>query len=137
MPQQDKAVSDLFNPAMLQLARCARSLTQEEVAKKSGVTQALLSKIENRLIETPSIDVINALADALGFPVTFFCQREDVVGLSHFHHRKRAKLGAKPLARIHAITNIRRLHISKLLKSWEKEVAKPIPQIDLDDSGPS
>jgi Zn-dependent peptidase ImmA (M78 family) len=37
------------------------------------------------------------------------------------------------LARIHAITNIRRQHISKLLTSWGREPVKPIPQIDLDE----
>lgn len=133
MPRPDKAATGPFNPAMLQLARSARSVTQEEVARTSGVTQALLSKIENRLIETPSAEVVDALARALGFPTSFFFQRDDVIGLSHFHHRKRAKLGAKPLARIHAVTNIRRMHIQRLISSWEKEALKPIPQIDLDD----
>ncbi len=124
-----------FNAAMLQLARSARSLTQEEVANKSGVTQALLSKIENRLVETPSPEVVASISRALGFPTSFFYQRNDVLGLSHFHHRKRSKLGAKPLGRIHAITNIRRIHIERLLNSWEKESSKPIPQIDIDQDG--
>lgn len=132
-PRLDKICVERFNPAMLQLARSARGLTQEEVAKKSGVTQALLSKIENRLIENPSAEVVDALSRALGFPTTFFHQQDGVLGLPHYHHRKRAKLGAKPLARIHALTNIRRMHIQRLLSSWEKEPEKPIPQIDLDE----
>ncbi len=135
MPQRFEAVSAAFNPAMLQLARSARGLTQEEVAKTSGVTQALLSKIENRLIEAPSGEVVDALSRALGFPTSFFLQKEDVLGLPHFHHRRRAKLGAKPLARIHAITNIRRMHVQRLLTSWEKDVPKPIPQLNLEEAG--
>lgn len=134
MPQNNRAVTGAFNPAMLQMARAARGLTQEDVANKSGVTQALLSKLENKLIETPSEDVVDALARAVGFPTTFFYQKEDVLSLSHFHHRKRAKLGAKPLARIHALTNIRRMHIQRLLSSWEKEPLKPIPDISLSDT---
>lgn len=134
MPQKNSAATGAFNPSMLQLARSARGLTQEEVASKSGVTQALLSKLENRLIENPSDDVVESLSRAVGFPSHFFYQKEDVLGLSHFHHRKRAKLGAKPLARIHAVTNIRRIHIQRLLSSWERDPAKPIPDIALNEA---
>jgi Zn-dependent peptidase ImmA (M78 family) len=44
-------------------------------------------------------------------------------------------MGAKTLAKIEAIINIRRQHITKLLRSFEEPVAKPIPQIDLDATG--
>lgn len=134
-PRQDKTEVSQFNAAMLQLARSARGLTQEDAAKSTGVTQALLSKIENRLVTNPSADVVEGFARALGFPVSFFYQTDEVMGLPHFHHRKRSKLGSKSLARIHAVTNIRRIHVSRLLKSWEREADKPIPQLDLDDIG--
>jgi hypothetical protein len=65
----------------------------------------------------------------------WFFQRERAVGFPHFHYRKRAKMGAKTLAKIEAIINIRRQHITKLLRSFEEPVAKPIPQIDLDATG--
>jgi Zn-dependent peptidase ImmA (M78 family)/DNA-binding XRE family transcriptional regulator len=119
-----------FNAAMLQLARAARGLTQEEAANAAGVTQALLSKLENRLQENPSDDVVEALAKTLHFPVAFFHQSDGLIGLPHFHHRKRTKLQAKPLARIHAVINIRRMHLQRLLRSWEREPLKPIPELD-------
>jgi Zn-dependent peptidase ImmA (M78 family)/transcriptional regulator with XRE-family HTH domain len=120
---------------MLKLARDARELTQADLAQLAGVTQALVSKIENRLITQPSADVVEKLAHAVKFPVSFLQQQEQIVGFPHFHYRKRAKLGTKALARIGAIINIRRQHVSKLLRSYELVPSKPIPEIDLDAAG--
>jgi len=125
---------DTFNADMLDLARGARGMTQAEVATAAGVTQALLSKIENRLVQ-PSREVAERLAEVLTFPVEFFYQEERAFGFPHYHHRKRSRLGAKSLARIHAAINIKRQHIAKLLRSFNGEVSKPIPMIDLDEKG--
>ncbi len=124
-----------FNADMLRLARDARELTQAELAERSGVTQAFISKLEHGLNTQPGEDALRQLSETLRFPEDFFFQDERAIGFPHFHFRKRAKLGAKPLARIGAVINIRRQHISKLLRSYEVEVAKPIPQIELDDGG--
>lgn len=124
-----------FNPDMLKLARDARELTQAELAERSGITQAFISKLEHGLNTQPGEDALERISKALGFPSAFFFQRDRALGLPHFHFRKRAKLGAKPLARIEAVINIRRQHIAKLLRSYEFEVTKPIPQIDLDETG--
>ena len=78
---------------------------------------------------------IERLAKTLGFPTSFFVQAERRIGLPHFHSRQRAKVPAKSLARIEAMINIRRQHVSKLIRSVETAVAKPIPQIDLDEQG--
>jgi len=126
---------DIFNPDMLKLARDTNQLTQAELAKKSGLTQAFMSKLEHGLITQPSEEALNSISSALGFPVSFFQQRERAIGFPHFHFRKRAKLGKKALDRIAAIINIRRQHIAKLLRSYEDETVRSIPQIDLDESG--
>jgi Zn-dependent peptidase ImmA (M78 family)/DNA-binding XRE family transcriptional regulator len=124
-----------FNADMLKLARDAREFTQADLANAAGVTQALVSKIENGLITQPSDDVVDQLAKAVKFPREFFYQAERIVGFPHFHYRKRAKLGTKALAHIGALINIRRQHVAKLLRSCESAPAKPIPQIDLDEKG--
>lgn len=124
----------LFNPDMLRLARDVREFTQVELANKAGFTQALVSKLENGLGQ-PSEEVIGKLVEILGFPSSFYSQPDRQEGFPHFHYRKRARLGAKPLAHINAVINIRRMHVSKLARSYEVDIHKPIPQIDLDHAG--
>lgn len=131
----EDVVHKSFNPDMLRLARDVRELTQAELAEKSGITQAFISKLEHGLNSKPGDEALDRIANALEFPKEFFFQKEKVLGLPHFHFRKRAKLGAKPLARINAVINIRHQHVSKLMRSYEIDVAKPIPQIDLDETG--
>ena len=124
-----------FNPDMLKLARDTNQITQTQLAKKTGLTQAFMSKLEHGLITQPSEDSVEAISSALGFPSSFFFQRERAIGFPHFHFRKRAKLGRKTLDKIEAIINIRRQHIAKLLRSYEVEIHRTIPQIGLDESG--
>src|ERR1700730_2835024 len=119
---------------MLKLARDARELTQAELASESGLTQAFISKLEHGLITQPGEDALSQISRAVGFPPSFFFQHERTIGFPHFHYRKRSKLGTKALARIGAVINIRRQHVAKLLHSYELNIEKPIPQIDLDES---
>ena len=127
-------MSDGFNADMLDLARGARGMTQAEVAQAAKVSQAMLSKVENRLL-LPTPDLSERLAEALGFPVAFFYQTERALGFPHYHHRKRASLGTKALAKIHAIINIRRQHVAKLIRSYEHQPEKIIPNLDLYEKG--
>jgi Zn-dependent peptidase ImmA (M78 family)/transcriptional regulator with XRE-family HTH domain len=135
--EQGRAVvaEENFNPDMLKLARDAREITQAELATKTGMTQAFISKLEHGLITQPGEEAVRQISKTLEFPAAFFFQRERAIGFPQFHYRKRTKLGAKPLARIGAIINIRRQHVTKLLRSYEPEIQRPIPQVDLDESG--
>lgn len=126
--------SGSFNTDMLRLARDAREATQEDLARMAGVTQALMSKIENGLVQ-PSKEIVTSISEGLRFPAEFFYQSERATGFPHFHFRKRAKLGQKPLNRINAIINIRRQHIAKLLRSYETSFSKTIPEFDLVSDG--
>jgi Zn-dependent peptidase ImmA (M78 family)/transcriptional regulator with XRE-family HTH domain len=124
-----------FNADMLKLARDVREVTQSELAQRSGFTQALVSKLENGLIAHPSGDVVSRLVEVLDFPESFFCQAERTEGFPHFHYRKRTRLGSKALSHINAVINLRRMHVTKLYRSYEIEIHKPIPALDLDNSG--
>lgn len=117
---------------MLQLARAARGLTQSETACTAGVTQALISKIENGLITEPSEDVVTTLASVLGFPPAFFYQQDKIHGLPQFHYRKRARLGARALQKIEADINIQRKHVEQLTRSYEGSKKHELPVVDLD-----
>ena len=106
------------NNAMITLARQFRGITQGELADQMQVTQSKISKIEGGLLSA-SEDVIDSLSRALRFPRDYFFQRDEIYGIgsSLLFHRKRASLPNKTLDKIHAMINIRRIHLSKLLRS--------------------
>lgn len=122
----------VFNRDMLNLARAYRGVTQKKVARESGFTQALISRIENGF-DTPSAEIVASLSKVLGFPKEFFYQERRAIGFPQYHARKRARLGARALQKIEAETNLRQLHIEMLTKAFEGINAKPIPSIDLDE----
>jgi Zn-dependent peptidase ImmA (M78 family)/DNA-binding XRE family transcriptional regulator len=124
-------MAETFNRDMLQVARAARGFTQGDLAERAGVTQALISKLENGLTTDPSVETVQALCEALRLPPSFLYSNERPLGLPPFHYRKRARLGAKVLGKIEAQINIRRIHLARLLKSYEKEPYREFPSIDL------
>jgi Zn-dependent peptidase ImmA (M78 family)/transcriptional regulator with XRE-family HTH domain len=125
-------MTDNFNRAMLELARAARGFTQGELATRAGVTQALISKLENGITVDPTPDTVSALSAALAYPEDFFYSSERPHGLPPFHYRRRAKMGKKALDKIEADINIRRMHLARLLKSYEHRPDREFPAIDLD-----
>jgi transcriptional regulator with XRE-family HTH domain len=55
---------------MMKTLREKKGLTQEQLAKKAGVTEAYVSMLENRKRKAPSLPALQRLAKALGVPVT-------------------------------------------------------------------
>lgn len=121
-----------INRQMIELARGFRGLSQSELARRAGVTQALVSKLENGLILDPTPETINSLASALHVPSVFFFVEDRIIGLPQYHYRKRSKLGKKATLKIEAETNLRRMHIDRLLRSYDMSYADDFPSIDLD-----
>ena len=121
-----------FNHYMLTLARDARALTQEELADRVGVGQGTLSKYENGVHEPPA-EFVSDLSAALNYPELFFYQAGRPYGFPPFHFRRRKKLSKKALGRIVAEMNIRRMHITKLLISYDISSNRFIPEIDRDE----
>jgi Zn-dependent peptidase ImmA (M78 family)/transcriptional regulator with XRE-family HTH domain len=126
-----------FNYHMLNLARDARGLTQAELASRAGIGQGTLSKYETGSLE-PTSHAAGQLAAALSYPESFFFEAGRPYGFPPYHFRKRKKLGIKALNRISAEMNIRRLHIQKMIVSYEADARAPLPEIDPDEyRGPS
>ncbi len=121
-----------FNYHMLVLARERRGLTQAELAARVLPAQSTLSKYETGLLEPPD-ESISDLAQALRFPKSFFYQPGRPYGFPPFHYRKRKKLSVKRLGRIVAEMNIRRIHVQKLMRSFELKTHTLIPEIDRDE----
>lgn len=121
-----------FNHHMLTLARDSRGLTQAGLASKLGIMQGTLSKYETGFLEPPA-DVVAALSNTLGYTTDFFYEIGRPYGLPPFHYRRRKKLSAKALARIIAEMNIRRMHLTKMLVSFNWKTNAFIPEIDPDE----
>lgn len=123
---------NVFNRAMLEVARTARGFTQGELSELAGVTQALISKLENGITADPTPETVSSLARALHVPAALLYSSEKPHGLPPFHYRKRAKLGKRTLEKIEGDINMRRVHIARLLKSFERQHDRSVPVIDLD-----
>lgn len=126
-----------INPDMIVIARESRGLTQSSMATKLSVTQGKISKIESGLLGV-SEDMMNKISNLLRYPEHFFCMDEKICGpgisgMGFLYHRKRQNIPIKTVAAIQAQMNIRRIHISRLLRSVELNSPNEMPHYDVDD----
>ena len=127
-----------FNADLLRTGRQSRGWSQTELSRRSDVSQARLSKLENGLI-TPTPDQplgLDRIADALSFPQSLFFEPDRVFGLPmsvHPMYRKKASVGQRNLERLEAQINLRLFHIRRLLKSVDFQPELSIPKLDIDD----
>jgi Zn-dependent peptidase ImmA (M78 family) len=107
-----------INPAMITLARESRGLTQTDLSAMLRISQALLSRIEAG-VAVPTPEIVDAIGHTLDYPPAFFVQTDPVFGpgISEFFHRRRQDVPAKTIGRIHAIINVCRMHVARLLRS--------------------
>lgn len=120
---------------MVVLAREYRGLTQEQLGRKIGVSQAKIAKIEGGLQIDLSDEHARMLSDALAFPVKFFQQNEELLGWgsSAYYYRKKASITAADRKRIQGQVNLCRINLKKLLKSVEIEAKRKLPVLDIED----
>jgi Zn-dependent peptidase ImmA (M78 family)/DNA-binding XRE family transcriptional regulator len=124
-----------IRPSMITLARESRGLTQSTLAPALGISQGHLSKIEAGMLPVTEV-ILHRLVAALDYPDSFFALAEPLYGpgTSEFFHRKRSSLSVRILRQLHAQVNIRRIHISRLLRSAEL-TNDGIPEMDSDTFG--
>ncbi len=63
----------MLGPLLRQLRR-ERSMTQQELARRSGVGQTYVSELERGVRTNPSREVVQSLADALSVPIALLAQ---------------------------------------------------------------
>jgi len=127
---------DEVNPQMVIIARESRGLSQSGLAKKMGISQGLLSKIEAGN-QSPSDELVTKLSIAMDYPEKFFYQMgRKYSGISY--HRKRKSIPQKALNRIDASVNILRMHFKVMLMNVEV-VENNVPhfRIEEDEMSPS
>lgn len=131
---------DQFNPRMLVIAREARCFGQAELAKRLGISQGALSKIEGG-VSKPTAEVLDNFCKELDFPTGFFQQSGGVhgTGTEAFHqmYRRRQALPAKDFRRVEAQINIVRMHLEKMLSAVDWHPGIEIPKWNIEDFGGS
>lgn len=122
-------MSSTGNPDLMRVARQLRGLQQGEAAARLGISQAMLSRVENRLVAFAD-DLLQRAAEAYELPPSFFVQTDTVFGAPVSVHpmwRKRASVGARELDQLVAELNVRLMHLRRLLQAAEIEATYPIP----------
>lgn len=128
-----------INGEMLTLARDYRAMTQDDLAKKSGVTQSVVAKIESGMKSDVDERIIDLFSEALNFPPSFFSQKEDVLGFgsSAYFYRKKSTIPAAERKKVHSTVNLSRIAIKKMLKFVEVSPSRKLPEIDIEEYGKS
>lgn len=128
-----------INGEMLTLAREYRAMTQDDLAKKSGVTQSLIAKIESGMKSDVDEEIMKFFSAALVFPEDFFGQNEDVLGFgsSAYFYRKKSTIPAAERKKVHSTVNLSRIAIKKMLEFVEISPSRKLPSINIDEYGGS
>ncbi|MET4574982.1 XRE family transcriptional regulator [Ottowia thiooxydans] len=122
---------------MLTLARDYRAISQEELARMLGMSQAQVAKIEAGLKKEVDENTAIRLVQTLGFPRGFFEQEEDLLGFgsSAYFYRKRATISAADRRRIHSLVNLLRIATKRVLPHVEIQPKRPLPSWDIENYG--
>jgi Zn-dependent peptidase ImmA (M78 family)/DNA-binding XRE family transcriptional regulator len=122
----------------LETARRARGLTQDELAAAIGVTQAALSRYEQGRRE-PDVDVLVALADALGVTETFLQKAGRLHGAMAIDAHMRRRATAKPTVwrRLEARLNMYRMHARQLFEEVSLRAEQRVPTFDPFETDPA
>ena len=118
-----------YNYSMIKIARESRKLTQDELAKRLGISQVAVHKIETGLSQIND-DLIDKLAIHLNYPISFFQNETKIINSGIRLHRKRLALNKKDEGYIDALMSIFTMSISKFLEYVDLEVNLPEILID-------
>lgn len=123
---------------LMRLARHLRGFTQKSAADKLGIAQAILSRLENDLIE-PDVETRKQAVKAYNLPIEFFEISDTVYGPPVSVHTmlrgKKSEVSARDVDMITAELNIRLFHLRKFLESIDYSPVNNIPELDVEQYG--
>ena len=128
-------MAEVWNPDLLRVARQLRGFQQGDAAQRLGVSQAMLSRIENRLSGV-SGDLVERAASVYELPPSFFAQLDPVLGAPVSVHpiwRKRSTVSAREMDQIVAELNVRVMHMRRLLQAVDIEATYSIPSMPVEE----
>jgi len=123
------------NGEMLRLARQRKRFRQIEAARRLGVEQPFLSRMENGLADI-SDEVLVQAESVYEIPRSFFHLTDPVLGAPVSVHpmwRRKADVTARELDGVVAELNIRVMHLRRFLESVELAYSANVPRLDIDD----
>ena len=125
-----------MTPRMLVLAREAQGLTQEELARKTGLAQSIISKAEKGGRLLPDSD-LPTVARALRVTPQMLCWTDEVYGFgtASFFHRKQQSLPQRTLRKIQARVNLLRMRLVRLSSGIAVDTPLSMPRMDIDEIG--
>ncbi len=101
-------MSGMDAAAMVRMARRRAGLSQRELARRSGVTQATISRIESGKM-SPTFDSLSALVEACGMQLEIQDRRGVGVDRSQLDERLRATPGERLVAAVASALAVREL----------------------------
>lgn len=123
---------------LIRLARNLRGLTQKDAADKLSVAQAVLSRMENSMIE-PDSGFIKRAAVVFDVPDDFFEIGDTVYGPPVSVHTmfrgKKSEVSARDVDMITAELNVRLMNIRKFLENVDYSPANELPILDVEQYG--
>ena len=127
----EKEQAQTVNIESITIARELLGLTQTELAKDAGFSQAKISRFEDG-ISQPSREEDAVLADALGQNQRFFYRSDVKRSVFNSFYRKRKSVSQKALMQFNARVCMRQVQIDRLLNKTDVD-ATPIPRFDPED----
>lgn len=119
---------------LLRLARQRTGMTQKAAATRLKIAQAVVSRIENGLIE-PDDELLQRAAKAYEVPVDFFSVKETVYGPPvsvHTMLRGRSDVSGREIDIITAELNIRLFHLRRFLENVDYNPELNLPTLDVE-----
>lgn len=113
-----------FNYELLVTARKLRQKTQKEVSKKTGISQASLSKAERGLQEMPA-ESMKTLSEYYDLPIEFFESSRVLSPVGHLFYRKKLTISDKIIDSFTAKVQIFKDIVDKIMDPIE------LPDYDL------
>lgn len=122
-----------LNPALVTLVREFRGISQAEFARRAGMTQGYISKVESGLV-IPSPEALERLASTLDWPAEFFERTDRVYGFGTacMYHRRRASVPVGTLRSVQAMVNVVRMGLAPLVRDLEFDAENRFPVLDID-----
>lgn len=120
---------------MLVLTREAKGWTQRDLAARTGISQAVISKIESGSTDVAG-DRLTHIAGVLDCPPALLCRpiaRVDTANTCLHHRRRQSKLSASATKRIEGISHLTRVTVEGVFDGIHAQLATDIDPVAVID----